>query len=358
MTKRLLVVGVLILVLVIASGCKDITDSFRPGSFGNSPEEAAMVDAITERYGDLTQGGDPRFLEVMMTTQVDSAIPVDKASKYSQDTKNLYVWFVYDNFNEDIVTIEWIYLDDDYSIHTFEAETGKDFGRGTFILEQPEDGWPTGRYKVILRGRGIEESITFEIIEGATVAVAIPFEDGKVSLPSRGGWYLKSHELVVSESDVTIVEGGRIEGRLMGTSSLLYDYYTGTGGKNDYSHSIRRTDHNNKTLHSGSNHTIWTDPPAYLAPGEKPEFSVTRIGEGWGTTNFSASFDLGHLKPGYGTAGHIKFRTPQGDSHFTNYQGMMMAEREMPEGKVGDERAIIITLGNGYGYRYLYQWRD
>jgi hypothetical protein len=30
-------------------------------------------------------------------------------------------------------------MDNDYSIHTFESETGEDFGRGTFILEKPDD---------------------------------------------------------------------------------------------------------------------------------------------------------------------------------------------------------------------------
>ena len=89
-------------------------------------------------------------------------------SKYSADTEKLYVWFVYDNFNEDTIEIEWVYVDNDYSIHTFESKAGDDFGRGVFILEMPDDGWPTGNYEVIISGAGVEATIPFEIIDVIT----------------------------------------------------------------------------------------------------------------------------------------------------------------------------------------------
>jgi hypothetical protein len=358
MQKRIIVFTVLLLVIIMMAGCKDITDSFRPGSFGSTPEEVAMVEAITERYGDLTQGGEPRFLEVMMTTRVDNAIPTDMASKYSKDTEKLYVWFVYDNFDKDIITIEWIYLDNDYSIHTFEAETGEDFGRGTFILEQPEDGWPTGKYKVILSGRGIQETVSFEIIEGATVATAIPFESGKIALPTKAGWHLSGTELVIADVDVTKVKGGRIEGRVMGTVDLIYDYFESKGGKNDFYYEHRRTSQNGKLLHSGYNHTKWNDPPNYIAPGEKVDISINKVGEGWGVSKCSVSIDFGNIMPGYATSSGFKFRTTNGETHFDNYEGTITSEKVMPTGKAGDERAIIFTIGDGYGFRYIYKWQD
>lgn len=357
--KRLIVPFILLLILTMLAGCKDVTDSFRPGSFGNTSEEKAMVEAITERYGDLTQGGEPRFLEVMMSTKVENAIPVDVAQKFSQQTEKLYMWFVYDNFDEDMLNIEWIYLDDNYSIHTFEAETGKDFGRGTFILEQPEDGWPLGKYKVVLSGRGIEETVGFEIIQGATVSTAIPFQSGKIELPAQAGWHLSATEFVISDVDVTKVDGGRIEGRVMGTVDIIYDYYESTGEKNDFSYTHTRTYENGKLVASGSNHTQWSDPPEYIAPGENVSISITRTGEGdWGITQCSVSVDLGHIQVNYATAGNFKFRTSDGETHFSNYQGTITSEKVMPEGKVGDERAIILVLGDGYGCRYIYQWRE
>ena len=180
--KKVTLMLCVILVLLLSAGCKDITDSFKPGSFGNTPEEKAMVEAITEKYGDLTEKGDPRFLEAWVTTSVESFIPVDVVSKYSRNTEKLYAWFVYDNFDEDELEIEWIYLDNNYSIHTFKATTGKDFGRGSFILEQPDDGWVTGDYEVIIRGRGVQKTINFEIINGATVSTPLDFSNGKIKL--------------------------------------------------------------------------------------------------------------------------------------------------------------------------------
>ena len=122
----------------------------------------------------MTASGEPRLLEVMMTSSTVNFIPVDKVLKYSKDSDELYAWFIYDNFNYDTISIEWIYLDNDYSIYTFESETGEDFGRGTFILEKPDEGWPLGDYRVIISGAGVEESVDFEIIDGATVSV--PFD--------------------------------------------------------------------------------------------------------------------------------------------------------------------------------------
>ncbi|MDG6243139.1 MAG: hypothetical protein QCH31_01930 [Methanolobus sp.] len=164
--------------IVALSGCTDISDSYKPGSFGATEQEQQIVDAVTEKYGDMTASGAPRLLEVMMTSSTQNFIPVDKVLKYSKNSEKLYAWFIYDNFENDKVYVEWIYLDNDYSIHTFESETGEDFGRGTFILEKPDDGWPLGDYKVIISGAGVEESVEFEIIDGATVSIPLDLLDG------------------------------------------------------------------------------------------------------------------------------------------------------------------------------------
>lgn len=177
MKSKLLIV-LLLLGIIAFSGCTDISDSYKPGSFGATEEEQQIVSAVTEKYGDMTARGEPRILEVMMTSSTENFIPVDKVLKYSKDSGNLYAWFIYDNFENDKISVEWIYLDTDYSIHTFESETGEDFGRGTFILEKPDDGWPLGNYKVIISGAGVEESVEFEIIDGATVSIPLDLLSG------------------------------------------------------------------------------------------------------------------------------------------------------------------------------------
>ncbi len=173
------ILAVLFLIAMVAlSGCTDISDSYKPGSFGATDEEKQIVDAVTEKYGDMTASGEPRLLEVMVTSATHNFIPVDKVLKYSKDSEELYAWFIYDNYDYDMIDVEWIYLENDYSIYTFESETGEDFGRGTFILEQPDDGWPLGDYKVIISGAGIEETVEFEIIDGETVSVPLEMLEG------------------------------------------------------------------------------------------------------------------------------------------------------------------------------------
>ncbi len=244
--KKTILILCLVMVFIFA-GCKDITDTFKAGNFGKSPQETAMVEAITEKYGDLTKDGEPRFLEAMVTSNVENFIPVDIVSKYSVNTEKLIAWFVYDNFNEAEVEIEWIYLDNNYSIHTFKSTTGEDFGRGSFILEQPDDGWVTGKYQVIIRGHGIQKTVPFEIINGATVSVPLPFVNGKIELAStvttspepvkttaptttvkptvtakpaptaNPGWYFTRWEYVPSNSDYELI-GVIARGNLFDTS--------------------------------------------------------------------------------------------------------------------------------------------
>ena len=137
-----------------------------------------MVEAITEKYGDITEKGDPRFLEARMTSRIEEFIPVDTGTKYSADAEKLYVWFVYDNFNKDEIKVEWVYLDDDYSIHTF--------AKPARISVEAPSSW-----KAVRRLGAGDYSITaaaalrrldFSIIEGATVVVPLPFENGKITL--------------------------------------------------------------------------------------------------------------------------------------------------------------------------------
>ena len=310
-------------VLLTLMGCKDIQDAFKPGSFGKSPEETAMVEAVMERYGDLREDGEPRILEAMMTSSVHNHIPKDKVTSYNKETERLYCWFVYDNFNNGTIQIEWIYLDTDHSIHTFEAQAGEDFGRGTFILEKPDDGWPEGKYKVIISGESTEETVLFSINDKPTVSAEISFANGKISLPQIVGWHLTGWEY----------------------------YVYGEGEKNNFSSNWKRTDYEGDTLHSG-NYTIkWSDPPDVLRPNEYCEVWVEHISDGWAVENAYASMD------GFGLYSNYLFNS-NGKDFWTDYSGTLKAEKPMPEGKPGDKKTLTVSLGKGYKYYYTYEWKE
>ncbi|MBN1691604.1 MAG: hypothetical protein JW901_11330 [Dehalococcoidia bacterium] len=195
MKLKLILFVALIFVAGSFIGCKDIAGTLKArfnratqpvatssGNFGNTAEETAMINAITDKYGDLRESGSPRILELMLTSNVVNYIPADRVSQYSKDVDKFYAWFIYDNFNENTISVEWIYLEDDYSIGTSKSATGKDFGRGSFTLEAPDEGWPLGSYRVKVSGAGVTESVDFSVVDGATQSVAILLPDGSVDL--------------------------------------------------------------------------------------------------------------------------------------------------------------------------------
>ncbi len=341
--------------LLTLPGCLDIGGSFKPGSFGKTPREQAMVKAIAEKYGDLAEKGDPRFLEARMTSQIEDFIPVDTVTKYAADAKKLCAWFVYDNFDNDEIEVEWIYSDDDYSIHTFKANTGEDLGRGAFILEQPDDGWALGKYKVIIRGRGLTETLTFEIIEGATVAVPIVFEDGKIELKPNPGWYLTHWEYVIMSQDYSLV--GVIKGSVIAKTGNIWDYHVGTGEKNNFKYEHKRTYDDGSLVGRGESTTKWTDPPDYFSGTDRVVITVDHEAGGWGLGSFNIGFDAHDLKPGGGTAGNIGFETPEGKTWISeSYKGTFQMKRAL-EGRSGNKKAITVYI-SGYGFKYYYEWRE
>lgn len=354
--RRLALILAVVMLLIAASGCKDITGTYKPGSFGKTPREKAMVSAVTEKYGDLTEKGDPRFLEARMTSAMDDFIPIDTVSRYSKDAEKLYAWFVYDNFNKDEIEVEWTYADEDYSIHTFKETTGDDFGRGAFILERPDDGWALGNYRVIIRGRGIQEVLIFGIHEGATVAAPLSYESGKFALSPSPGWYFTHWEYVINPNDTSLVGGRR--GAVIGKVDPIWDYSEGTGGKNDFTVKVWRTYDNGDMVASGSAVTKWTDPPAYFGPDDTPTIEVNRTVESdWGISQFNIHFDNADINPGGGTSSYIAFGTPDGTTYVQGYQGDMRMQKPLKANKAGDKKAVILTM-NGYGFKYFYEWKE
>jgi len=109
-----------VLGLFLLAGCKDITGSYKPGSFGASAADQKIQAYYKAKYGDLTASGTPRILEPLMSSDVKDYVPSDKVLKFSKDTSQLYAWFVYDNFKEnDVINVEWKYLDTNFVIYTY-----------------------------------------------------------------------------------------------------------------------------------------------------------------------------------------------------------------------------------------------
>ncbi|HOI18637.1 MAG TPA: hypothetical protein PLX15_02125 [Candidatus Woesearchaeota archaeon] len=354
----------LIFVVLFISGCKDITDSYKAGSFGKTAEEDAMLNAITSKYGDMTKDGNPRFLEATMTSEVYNFIPVDKVSAYSNESEKLIVWFVYDNFKNDVLNIKWIYLDDDYSIHTFTSKTGDDFGRGSFILEMPEDGWPIGSYRVTISGAGVSESINFKIIDGPTVSspldllIAEETPETKdtidsASEDSKPGWYL-----------VDVIDKG--------------DKYDSTHPYYSYDVDYKRGDVTTSVIGDEGEtlivRTIYNAPPEYIPAEGEIAIPVSKEGvmvhTGGLTMNDKSNIvlDAADIDFGAGTGSHYRlkdetygefFTLGSADSTGTFKEGIFKGKApaaNMYHGKMSIKYEVFSMAM--YGTKYIYEWRD
>ena len=166
-----------IMMLVLLFGCVDISGSAKAGNFGSSEKEQKALGYFNEKYGDLSQkGGTPRIIEPLVTTDIVENMPVDIVSKFSKDAPEMNVWFVYDDFDEgNEIEVKWVYKNTNETIYSFTEKTGPDFGRGSFTLEMPDNGWPLGEYSVLIAGRSASKTVSFEVIDGATVSQKIPY---------------------------------------------------------------------------------------------------------------------------------------------------------------------------------------
>jgi len=368
MKSKLLLV-LLLIGMVALSGCTDISDSYKPGSFGTTEEEQQIVEAVTEKYGDMTASGEPRLLEVMMTSSTQNFIPVDKVLKYSKDSGELYAWFIYDNFENDVISVEWIYLDNDYSIHTFESETGEDFGRGTFILEKPDDGWPLGNYKVIISGAGVEESVEFEIIDGQTVSIPLELLEGMAT---------DSQQAEFESTETSTTASGITPGWYL---TKVEDYGDKVASTNDYySYDVDYERGNVWTSNTGDKgetvqvRTISEEPEDFYAAEEEIAINVRKEGEliapgqlGIGDSS-SITIDMADVAVDRGTSSHYYLEDDTYGSFF--YMDWRDETGDVKEGTFkanapaanafGGSFRILYGYSNGAYYRtnYIYEWRE
>jgi len=146
---------------------------------------------------------------------------------------------------------------------------------------------------------------------------------------------------------------------VIGTTDKIYDYSEGKGEKNNFTISVWRTNEKGGVIASGSAVTAWTDPPEFIEEGQKPSFNLKQITESsWGITGFHANIDIEEIKPSGATAGAINFLASDGTNYVKNYEGKFEAAKGMPKGSKGSKKAILVDLGNSYGFKYCYEWKE
>ena len=178
--KNIYLVFTAMMVLML-TGCADISGS-GIADFGTTEADQEVMDHFTDKYGDVTQSGSPKIIEILMTSSIVENLPIDKVLKYSSSSDKQYVWFVYDNFKKgDDINIEWKYLETNKIIKTFDSQTGKDFGRGFFSLDIPENmpdnKWPLGKYVITISGNDLSETVEFLVVDGEIITTNLPWEE-------------------------------------------------------------------------------------------------------------------------------------------------------------------------------------
>jgi len=179
---------VLIFALVLVSGCANVSfGSQKIGDFGNTKDEQKVVEFFKATHGDpLTNSGPPRLLEPMVTTGLVNNTPVNKVTKFSKDTGSIFFWVFYDNFKKgDPLTLTWTF--NSKTVISLQRESGGDFGRAFGEFLKPDKGWATGTHTITISGGGTSATATFEIIDGQTQTVPLPYEQESTLVKAQYG---------------------------------------------------------------------------------------------------------------------------------------------------------------------------
>lgn len=166
---------------MVITGCGNTgTSTVKASQFGKTQKDTSLLTAVTAKFGDLGKSSTPRILNPIVTTGVVEYLPIDVVQAFSKDTKELFVWFIYDSFNNgDTGTITWKYLDTNEVIATDDIvlKTSSDmkFGRYAGSIIAPDGGWPIGKYAAVISIKGIESTVNFEVMDGKTVSQEFTF---------------------------------------------------------------------------------------------------------------------------------------------------------------------------------------
>jgi hypothetical protein len=160
-----------VILLVLASGCADVTAKQKVGdfgtAFGTSSDEQKAIDWFKTTYGDPLSNNDQpaRFLEPMITTGLSTNnMPVDKVTTFPVSGGSVYFFVIYDNFKKgDPITVSWVYMENGREVTKVEKQAGGDFGRFIVEFQKPDSGWGKGNQKITVSGSGATSSVNFAI---------------------------------------------------------------------------------------------------------------------------------------------------------------------------------------------------
>ncbi|MFO7636321.1 MAG: hypothetical protein R6W96_03330 [Clostridia bacterium] len=202
------------------------------------------------------------------------------------------------------------------------------------------------------------------VLGGCKAPVETPKESAPVTTPSpeptpppSPGWHQTGWEYIINSYDITLQENDYF----VAHSNGLYDYFRGTGGKNDFTVSHWRNNASGGFVAGSTSNSKWQDPPLFIQAGETVVLEASRSYEDnitWGQNGLHIKLDSSELAgAGAATAGYLSFVNTNGENYFHAYEGTVSLEKPMPQGKQGDSKAIWVYL-NGYSFKYTYQWRD
>ncbi len=210
--------------------------------------------------------------------------------------------------------------------------------------------------------KGISRFVIASLVAVLFLA-AIAIKPNNVDAASTGGWHLIETKYHISSSDVTIK--GAIKSRVMGTTEgYLLDTYTAEGSEGDMTFTHSRVYNNGDPVAHITHQVVWDTPSAYLAPNQKTGFNLeakTVSSNGWSQPAVYANFDAGDINPGSVTSSYIEFDAKEGETsirEIRDRKAYLESRKEIPEGRPGDKKRIILNLGHRYGYTYTYEWKE
>ncbi len=181
---------------------------------------------------------------------------------------------------------------------------------------------------------------------------------------NEAGWYFVREESIMSDLDYSI--SGKHENFSGGFRH--YDIQQGSFSGSSLSISFRRENPDGSLATTGDSPakgsvTIsWSTPPKFIAEGEQASIQITRsVGEhSWNIGFMSVGFFEADVRPGSSTRGAPRFKTSAGENiPGESFSGTVTMEFGAPRGRYeGQEYAVLISSKGGYGYRYVYEWRE
>jgi hypothetical protein len=137
----ILTIGLLV-TLVLASACTTNLGTIKL-DFGNSNEAREAMACFNQTYGDpMAYNGPPRFIAPLTSTGLKDSIPLDKVTRFSTGTNNIFFWVIYQNFEKgDDLQISWIFQNK--VVTTITKKTGSQTGVAFGEFVRPGRWGPT-----------------------------------------------------------------------------------------------------------------------------------------------------------------------------------------------------------------------